>query len=382
MKAAVLEKPAVSGLVNTGRVREIVLVRVASAARGAAKGDVAGDLATIVAQRLSASQWRTLLEQEVDNLLAAGFVTVTGSRIEATDAGSAHATAFLGFKGNLPRSWNELRDVRLIAKALGLQREPAKRLKALTTPDGLRAAIVQRAYNLKIKGVATPSRLRSALATVALERAFGNKIKAGLGGKAGFSAKAGRLLAAQLARHPRDFGTDSRLIAALAAEHLGITQTDLAVLRLGLLRRFVDAAGERGAVARGPAAGVPPVARPRLVQPAPPIAAPEPELEPVAGRPDLAGFAREVRRHAASQAQGWAGNRRAYISHVWRHLKEARSEWGLSEIEFKCMLAEAHRAGQLALANADLKDNKSIKDVQDSAVVFKNSVFHFIRVDG
>ncbi len=378
MKAAVLEKPAVPGLVNAERVREIVLVRVASAVRGAAKGDVASDLATIVAQRLSAPQWRALLDQEIDNLLAAGFVTVTGARIEATDAGSARAASFLGFKASLPRLWNELRDVRLIARALGLQREPAKRLKALATPDGLRAAIVQRAYNLRIKGVATPSRLRSALATVALERAFGNKIKAGLGGKAGFSAKAGRLLAAQLARQPRDFGTDSRLIAALAAEHLGTTQTDLAVLRLGLLRHFVDAAGAKNAGAPRPAASVPPVARPRLVQPPQPIVEPE----PAAGRPDLAGFAREVRRHAASQAQGWVGNRRAYISHVWRHLKEARLEWGLSEIEFKCMLAEAHRAGQLMLANADLKDNKNIKDVQDSAVVFKNTVFHFIRIDG
>jgi trans-aconitate methyltransferase len=59
-----------------------------------------------------------------------------------------------------------------------------------------------------------------------------------------------------------------------------------------------------------------------------------------------------------------------------------RSDWSLSEIEFKCMLVEAHRAGQLALANADLKDHKSIKDVQESAVVYKNAVFHYIRVDG
>jgi hypothetical protein len=99
-------------------------------------------------------------------------------------------------------------------------------------------------------------------------------------------------------------------------------------------------------------------------------------------RPDLAGFAAEVRRHALQKAQGWPGNRKAYISHVWQMLREARAEWGLSEIEFKCMLAEAHRAGSLALANADLKDNSSIKDLQDSAVVYKNAVFHFIRVDG
>jgi hypothetical protein len=45
------------------------------------------------------------------------------------------------------------------------------------------------------------------------------------------------------------------------------------------------------------------------------------------------------------------------------------------------MLAEAHRTGQIVLANADLKDKSNIKDVQDSAVSYRNAVFHFIRID-
>ncbi|MFZ1101648.1 MAG: hypothetical protein WAN86_02020, partial [Hyphomicrobiaceae bacterium] len=111
-----------------------------------------------------------------------------------------------------------------------------------------------------------------------------------------------------------------------------------------------------------------------------PLAAPQ---RPAAtARPlDLPGFASEVRRCAAGEAQGWSGDRKAYISRVWRSLREQRPDWGLSEIEFKGMLAEAHRLGQLALANADLKDASNIKDVQDSALVYKNAVFHFIRVD-
>jgi hypothetical protein len=96
------------------------------------------------------------------------------------------------------------------------------------------------------------------------------------------------------------------------------------------------------------------------------------------GQPD---FATEIRRLAAGEAQGWSGDRKAYISRVWRSLCEKRPEWRLSEIEFKCMLAEAHRSGQLALANADLKDESNIKDVQESAVIYRNAVFHFIRVD-
>jgi hypothetical protein len=99
-------------------------------------------------------------------------------------------------------------------------------------------------------------------------------------------------------------------------------------------------------------------------------------------RPDLAGFAQEVRRHAAGRAQGWPGDRKAYISHVWHHIRDGRPDWGLSEIEFKCMLAEAHRAGHVVLANADLKDDECAKDLQESALIYKNAVFHFIRVDG
>ena len=103
---------------------------------------------------------------------------------------------------------------------------------------------------------------------------------------------------------------------------------------------------------------------------------------PTIGRPDLPGFVEEVRRQAAARAQGWAGDRKAYISHVWNEIKAAHADWGLSEIEFKCMLAEAHRLGQLALANADLKDDSSIQDLRDSAITYKNTIFHFVRVDG
>jgi hypothetical protein len=378
MKSAVLEKPAATGALDADRLRALVLVRIASAADGLSKTGLAADLAALIAHRIAAAQWRALMEREIVALADAGLVAMTGARLQASDAGIARAALFLGLKGDLPRSWDEVHEVRLIAKALGLEREPAKRLSALATADGLRAAIVQKAFGLKIRGVATPSRLRVGLAAVALERAFGNQLEAGLAGKLGLSAKAGRLLAGQLAKKPRDFGTDARLVAALAAEHVGVSQANLPALRLAVLRRYLDGPDKPAARARPPAKA--PIARPRLVETAPaPAPAPAP-VEP--GRPDLAGFAREVRRHAEVRAQGWSGNRKAYISHVWHQLRDQRPEWGLSVIEFKCMLIEAHRAGSLALANADLKDASNIASLQESAVVYKNAVFHFIRVDG
>jgi hypothetical protein len=377
MQAAVLEKPVSMGAFDVDRVRAVLLVRIASAGRGATRAEVASDLAPLGAHRLAAGHWRALIEREIVALADAALIRTKAGRIEATDAGLARAAIFLGLKGNLPRSWTEMCEVRLIAKALGLEREGAKRLKALATPDGLRAAILQRAYNLKIKGVATASRLRSALAAVALERAFGNKVQAGLAGKLGLSAKAGRLLAGQLSGRPRDFGTDRRLVAALAAEEAGAAQTGLDALRLALLRRFIEEDEAEVAVAKPRPRRKP--APPALVRPLP---APVPPPADVTVRPDLAGFAQEVRRHAAGRAHGWPGDRKAYISHVWQHLRDGRPDWGLSEIEFKAMLAEAHRAGHIVLANADLKDGAYAKELQESALTHKNAVFHFIRVDG
>ena len=357
-KAVVLEKPSF-GAESADRVRNLVLVRIACALRGATKPEIAADLAPI-ATGLPPAQWRAEVDREIEALEAQGLVTAKSARLEATEAGKAQSAKMLGIKGDFPRVWSELRDVRLIAVALGMQREPPKRLKALATLDGLRGAIVESAYGLKIKGVATPARLREGLAAIALKRAFGDKGTAGLAGKLGLSAKAGRLLAAQLSGEPRDFGTDTRLIAALAAEHIGSVATDIGGAARGgaaqvLRRRAAESragqaqAGEaclgQGRAAAGSSPRRQPPLRPSSLRPSRRCRSSAAAMPPSLGRPDLPGFASEVRRHAASQAQGWSGDRKAYISHVWRNIREKRPDWGLSEIEFKCMLAEAHRAG-------------------------------------
>jgi hypothetical protein len=361
MKAAG-EASAGAALLDSDRLRALVLVCVAAVPAGVRKAEVKDDLLPLTAHRLSPPQGAAMIERELEALVRAGLVGGTRGRLAASAAGRSQAAIFLGVKGEhagfLPEGSDAVM-AEVLAKALGLERE-ARRSKALATLDGLRLAIVQHAFAVKIKGVATPARLRAALAAIALERAFGNQLTAG---KLGLSPKAGRVLAGQLAEKPRDHGTDKRLIAALAADRVGCARADYATLRLRVLQRYLERAARPQQARDG--------AHPRRVEP----------TALGARRPDLGGFASEVRAHAASSAQGWAGNRKAYISHVWRLMRERRPEWGLSEIEFKCMLAEAHRAGQVLLANADLKDASNLRDVQDSALVYKNAVFHFVRVD-
>ena len=91
-------------------------------------------LGPLVSHRLPAARWRALLDREIDALVAAGLVAIADGRIAASEAGTTRTAIFLGLKGSLPRSADDLINVRLIAKALGLEREPPKRQAALADP--------------------------------------------------------------------------------------------------------------------------------------------------------------------------------------------------------------------------------------------------------
>jgi hypothetical protein len=220
--------------------------------------------------------------------------------------------------------------------------------------------------------------LRAALAVIALERAFGNKIKTGLAKGSGLPGKTARLLAGQLLRKPREFSSDGKLIQALAAEAAGAQAEGLEPLRLALLRKLTTPADAEGVAAarESPAASDEPDA-PRADNDAAPLPANPPSMGP----PDMTEFASAVLDAARPVSQGWPGNRKAFISQVWQAIRIARRDWDLTEIAFKTMLAEGHRMGQLVLATADLKDKSARKELEDSKILYKNTVWHFVRVE-
>lgn len=358
-----------------GVVEELALARIATE-NGATRADLVRDLAPLTSHRLSPSELRSGVDDALAHLSSEDCIVSHRGRFRLSPVGDEAVVEQFGAR-KLPPGWAAIRDARLVAAALGLSAEPSI-IKALGRPDGLRALILQKAFQVGGKRVLGSSRLRMALAVVALERAFGNKIKSGLDAGRGLSVKASRLLAGQLAHRPRDFGTDTRLIAALAAEVVGARQSDPASLRQAVLRKYVtDRLGST--VPKSPVVPVPTSTEASQARVAPRKMAP---LRPAAAsRPDLEGFVRVVLDHADAQAEGWPGNRKALIARVWRAIAEAKPEWGLSEIEFKSMLAEVHRTGHVILGSADIKSKENLKDVQDSAIAYKNTVWHFIRVE-
>ncbi|MEO1265955.1 MAG: hypothetical protein AAFV26_09645, partial [Pseudomonadota bacterium] len=202
---------------------------------GATRADIARDLQPYVSHRLSPSEFRGRLEATLESLAARHAISETRGRYHLTDLGASWVMDWLGVNA-LPKDWAEIRDIHLTARALDQTAMPLTRKKLLAKPDGLRMAILQNAYGIKLRQMPTLARLRAALAGVALKRAFGNKLAPGFSTDGGVDANSSRLLAGELARKPRDFGTDAKLIAALAAEAIGAAQADVSTLRLTVMR--------------------------------------------------------------------------------------------------------------------------------------------------
>lgn len=384
MTAAVLErKPhAAAGEVSPG-LRLMVLARIACD-EGATRAELARELGPYVGVGPVA---RMPIEAELAQLVRAGHAIESRSRFSASPEGLERLQSELNIKA-LPKTWAELRDTRLVGKALGIERDAPPRMKALTDPDILRAEVLIQFYGLALKGNSSSIKLRTALAVTALERAFGNRIKSELSTSTGLNAKASRVLAGQLLRKPRDAGTDKRLVALLAAEAVDSPKIDVDQLRIGILRRYALGKSAVAKPAPRPQARSEPAAVPQLaanakpIQPIPAVQSTASTQRPsAANRPDLPGFVKVVQTAAAAHAEGWPGNRKALVSRVYAAISAGHPGWGLSLVEFKAMLAECHRIGKLALVTADLKDKRLLDELKQSAITYKNTVWHLVRVE-
>ncbi|MGQ0455594.1 MAG: hypothetical protein ACT4OU_00895 [Hyphomicrobium sp.] len=360
-------------------IADLVLVRVAAAP--ATRSDLQRDLLPLTAPVKPTSQagvaFRRAAELAIGAHVGRGLVSEARGRVQATAAGRSAAENLAPGAESERGGWNGVRRA-LAMRALGVSRSSAQALKAMDRPEGLAALLLQRHFGIPGERALSPTDLRGALAVIALERAFGDKIKTGLGKGSGLPGKAGRVLAGQLFAKPRTFASDGKLIVALAAEVAGAADVSLDALTIAVLRKLTSIDGD------------PPtqdVATRKLKRPAPtpandslPLAAP-PAGPQAFERPNMSEFAGAVLDAARPASTGWPGNRKAFISLVWQAIRNARPDWGLTEIAFKSMLAEAHRTGEVVLASADLKDRCDLKALEDSKILYKNTVWHFVRVE-
>lgn len=366
-------------------VADLVLVRIASEG-GATRHMVTRDLAPYAANKLSPGEWRKAAEAALECLVQANLITEKRGRFRASDAGITRTGAFLSAGADVQQPWQVHRDISLVAKAIGIDKLTAPKRKALAKPDGLRSLIVQHSFGLSAKKCRTPATLRAALAVVALQRAFGNKIKSDLGDKTNLPTKASRLLAGQLLKPAREFSTDAQLIAHIAADQVGARQTSVDDVRHALITTLTNTLLDEK---RGPK----PAPKRKKLRKKPALTntsnveltaandtAPSP-LPTRNGSPDIQQFSRVVNGVASSCAEGWPGNMKAFISRVWQAIREGELDWNLSEQTFKSMLVDAHRAGNVVLTGADLKNKTDLEDFEKSATQYKNTVWHFIRVD-
>ena len=334
MTVALLETRPAPATAAVAGLRLIVLARMACD-EGVSRPELARELTNVV----SGIAGRLAIDTEVAQLVRGGFSIEQRSRFSASPTGLARLLTALGLK-SLPNTWAEMRDVRLIAKALGLETQSPARIKALADADALRVEVLAERYGLVMRGRASPAKVRAALALVALEQAFGNKIKGELTTGTDFNAKAARVLAGQLLAKPRDAGTDKRLVALLAAEVVGSARYDVESLRAALLRKLA------GAVAAASPSDAKPAAEKRNAPQralAPAIGNAPSSRPAAASRPDLQGFVKVVQQLAGQHADGWPGNRKALVSQVFAAIADRYPGWGLTLVEFKAMLAECHR---------------------------------------
>jgi len=361
--------------------KDLVLLRIAAGT--ATRADLQRDVAPLLAPRFSGADFRRSAELGISNLIGSQLVAETKGRLSATGKGLQVAEALLASAKAPCATWADVK-LALVVRALRTNDTPAIR-KALQRVEGFAALVLQHHFGKSTSRAQSPADLRSELAIIALERAFGNKIKTGFKKGAGLPAKPGRVLAGQLFKQPREIATDGKLIVHLACEIAGSREQSLEALELAVLRGLLSPKDDADA----------PRTQPQRLETAPrPTRQPTPkpandrtpisEIAPPSLRlpspPDMPEFCRAVIDAARPVSEGWPGNRKAFISLVWKAIRNTRPDWGLSEIAFKGMLAEAHRSGQVELATADLKDGRDLKLLEDSKILYKNTVWHFVRV--
>ncbi len=355
-------------------LEDLVITRLLfGAPEGETEVQLRKDLHPLVMQKMSAVEWRTNLGQIIVALVDQEFIRPVRANAYMTTENCPERAANFLQTSRLPKApWHEIRDGHLIALALGLT--PTSHLVSrLVSAEGLRSAVLTGHFNLPYDiATVTVEQLRFGLAKTAQDQGLTSGIRTTLIEKSDLSQKEAVMMGAKLLKSGHVVESDGELMACLAQEIVGAVNESAAELRQMLFRQLISSKessevmanvhnGEQAGALTGAALGT----RQGNSEPIPPL----PE------------FTHLVLKIAQDIAIGWPGNKRAFISHIWRDLSASFPFWGINEDEYKEMILNAHRAGLLRLAIADLRDKTNVEDVAQSCITYKNSEWHFVRVD-
>lgn len=349
------------------RLKDLVLARLSVGGKSTrrAKGgkgskrpptpaDLGKALYPLVQRRVSAPEWKRLLERALASLRAEQLIE--SERLVITPAGAARLAAALGSKPSRPaRDWREFRLEylpRLVFDALPAAREGAARPSA--------AVLAQRL------GVTPSSKSERSARTAELAGVVDTWLCATLGLPAKqpltLSALRGALLARELGLPARPLAQVTGVaIATLSGATSG---NDDAVSDAYTLRWLFDEPPPRATKGQGERN-----APSERNAPAPPVANAAASLERIAAKALQAAGGPEARRF---------GPDKVFIGSVWRALSDDPEIAELGEAGFKHQLAEAHRRGLLELGRADLVAAMDPSELAASEVTHRNATYHFI----
>jgi len=314
-----------------GRREALVVARARTIGKAVPLSDLVKPLARFAPAELTPSAWRDRLAEIVGDLRGRDVLDAGHGLRDADELARRIGPT-------TARTWPELADKVLPALVLGVAADDGKLRARLAGRDAWAAAIVGRALALWVDGP-PPSlaALCDALAWRELELE-GKPKRCPPEIRAKFVA---RLLHS-------DQGPPERLVRVLAAREVGAPRPELRALRDALVRGWLAGLTVGAAPALPPADATP-------------------------------SFASDVLGAAGSTPPGgWFGDRKVFVSALWHELRKTPRWSAITLDELKARLVAAHRAGELALARADLVAAMDPELVAASEITTDGASFHFI----
>lgn len=335
-----------------GRLGELILARLTAAGNSPSSSALERCLKPYFSCRLGLSdgQWRTLLENTLNDLAEQGFVDRKPTRL--TESGIAVARHFLHVE-ELPSdcNWSTLRNRHLLARALKISPRETKEWNRLATADGLRAAVLVRFYGLPLDPLPTLTQALEALAQQQPRHAGEN-----------FASRSKTEVREKILRESLIPDQPGELKTRLPALVTKARNNSIESLRQAVINHWLDECDAKTCELHSPL-------QVKNIPPGPNTPA------------DLTGFARQIQELACQSATGRFGENKVFLSHLWNHFQREPSRDGITREEFNGRLLEANRRNLITLSRADLISEMDPADVEASEISLPHTTFHFIRID-